>query len=76
MSDSECGDSPRKQLDCKLNRYPLVGLRQYQIQSNRKTYIDWLNNNITATPKGVAIYFIPIMLRGEEVRYAHLIPSL
>ncbi len=32
--------------------------------------------NITATPKGVAIYFIPIMLRGDEVRYAHLIPSL
>jgi hypothetical protein len=22
--------------------------------------------NITATPKGVAIYFIPIMLRGDE----------
>ena len=76
MSDSECSDSPRKQLDCKLNRYPLVGLRQYQIQSNRKTYIDWPNINIAATPKGVAIYFIPIMLRGEEVRYAHLIPSL
>ena len=26
--------------------------------------------------KGVAIYFVPTLLRGEEVRFAHLIPSL
>ena len=32
--------------------------------------------NIAATPKGVANYVIPFMLRGEEARFAHLIPSL
>ena len=32
--------------------------------------------NIAATPKGVANYVIPLMLRGEEARFAHLIPSL
>ena len=37
---------------------------------------DKQNHNITATPKGVAIQITPITLRGEEVRYAHLSPSL
>ena len=32
--------------------------------------------NIAATPKGVAIKSPTITFRGEEARFAHLIPSL
>ena len=33
-------------------------------------------DNIAATPKGVVSEIVPIMLRGESARFAHLIPSL
>ena len=69
---------PSKRIVYHLNRYPLGGCGNIIYDASTEYYHASIVRiaNIAATPKGVAIYFFPIMLRGEEARFAHLIPSL
>ena len=76
MSDSECSDSPRKQYNGKLNRYPLGGCGNIRGDASVEHPSIDIIFNIAATPKGVAIKSPTITFRGEEARFAHLIPSL
>ena len=76
MSDSECCDSPRKQYGRKLIRYPLGGCGNIRGDASVEHPSIDIIFNIAATPKGVAIKSPAITFRGEEARFAHLIPSL
>ena len=76
MSDSECSDSPRNVMVGDLIATPLWGCGNIRGDASVEGPSIDIIFNIAATPKGVAIKSTTITFRGEEVRFAHLIPSL
>ena len=76
MSDSECSDSPRNVMVGDLIATPLGVAAMLNMMSIEGCSTDASPLILPQPRKGVANYVIPFMLRGEEARFAHLIPSL